>query len=420
MVSLKNIALTVTVFLGCGLAVPAPVTTVAKPGAIIPGSFIITLKPEVDASKAKSHISWVKDVHRRSLTKRDAEKGVEKTYDGKSGFRGYAGSFDPATLKEIKQSPELTILLVAAIEPNRVWKISHVPQERSLEKRDEIIQKKSTWGLGTISHRKKGVKEYIYDNYAGTDTYAYVIDTGVRISHSEFEKRGKAAWTNWKGDNADTDGHGTHVAGTIAGKTYGVAKKAKIMAIKAFKGGESDTSIVLAGFNWAVNDIIKNDRTWRAVINMSVGGEKSPAVNKAVDDASKKGVVTVVASGNENEDAAKSSPASAASAITVGAIDANWAVADYSNWGKTVDILAPGTAVLSAGIKSNTASIEEEGTSMACPHVAGLVLYAMSVDEVEGVAAITKWLKELATPNKITGNLRGAPNLIANNGNYEQ
>lgn len=250
--------------------------------------------------------------------------------------------------------------------------------------------------------------------------YAYVIDTGVRISHKEFGGRAKAAWTNWKGDNSDTDGHGTHVAGTIGGKTYGVVKEATILALKVFQGDESDTSIVLDAFNWAVNDIIKKDRTWRAVINMSLGGEKSTAFNKAVDAASKKGVVSVVASGNDGIDSAKESPGSASSAITVGAVDSNWAVADFSNWGKTVDILAPGVDIISTGHKSNTATASLDGTSMACPHVAGLVLYAMSVEEVEGVADITAWLKELATPKKITGNLRGAPNLIANNGNYVQ
>ncbi|KAF4965512.1 hypothetical protein FSARC_6692 [Fusarium sarcochroum] len=415
MVNLKIITLAVTLFLGCGLAVPASSPApVAQPGAIIPGSYIVTLKPGVDAVKAKSHISWVKDVHKRSLTKRDNDKGVDKTYHSQSGFQGYSGSFDHSTLKEIQKSPE-----VATIEPNRVWKISHV-QKRSHDKRGEITQKRSTWGLGTISHRKKGYKDYIYDDYAGTDTYAYVVDTGVRITHTEFGKRAKAAWTNWKGDNADDVGHGTHVAGTIGGKTYGVAKQATIMAVKVFQGEDSDTSIVLAGFNWAVNDIIRRDRTWRAVINMSIGGSKSVALNKAVDNASKNGVVTVVASGNENQDAARSSPASAASAITVGAIDSKWAVADYSNWGKTVDILAPGNAIISAGIKSDTANFEDEGTSMACPHVAGLVLYAMSVDEVEGVDDITWWLRDLATPKKITGNLHGSPNLIANNGNYVQ
>ncbi|KAF5675078.1 subtilisin [Fusarium circinatum] len=415
MVSFKNIALGVSILLGCGLAVPAPAAPAAEAGAIIPGSYIITLKPEIDAVMAKTHLKWVEGVHKRSLAKRETEVGVEKTYDSKSGFQGYAGSFDTATIKEIKKSPG-----VVAVEPNRVWKLNRIKSKRNLEKRDEITQKKSTWGLGTISHRKKDYKEYIYDDYAGTDMYAYVIDGGVRVTHNEFGGRAKAVWTNWKGNNRDDDGHGTHVAGTIASKTYGVAKKANILALKVFDGDESDTAIVLDAFNWAVNDIIKKDRTWRAVINMSLGGEKSTAFNKAVDTASKKGVVTVVASGNDAIDAAKESPGSASTAITVGAIDSNWAVADFSNWGKTVDILAPGVGITSAGHKSNTYTFTEDGTSMAAPHVAGLVLYAMSVEEVEGVADITAWLKELATPKKISGNLRGAPNLIANNGNWVQ
>ncbi|KAM0229016.1 hypothetical protein ACHAPO_010292 [Fusarium lateritium] len=414
MVNFKNITLAVTLFLGCGLAVPAPAAPAAESGAIIPGSYIITLKPGIDGIMAKTHLKWVDGVHERSLTKRE-ELGVEKTYDSKSGFQGYAGTFDKATINVIKQSPD-----VLAVEPNRVWKISRVKKDHNLEKRADVTQKKSPWGLGTISHRKKGFKEYNYDKYAGTDMYAYVIDGGVRVSHNEFGGRAKAAWTNWKGDNKDTDGHGTHVAGVIAGKTYGVAKKANILSLKVFKDEESDTSIVLDAFNWAVNDIIKRDRTWRAVINMSLGGDRSAAFNKAVDNASKKGVVTVVASGNDAKDAALESPGSATSAITVGAIDENWAVADFSNWGKTVDILAPGVGILSSGWKSDKHTFTEDGTSMAAPHVSGLVLYAMSVEEVEGVEAITGWLKEVATAKKISGNLRSAPNLIANNGNWVQ
>ncbi|KAF4442963.1 hypothetical protein F53441_11607 [Fusarium austroafricanum] len=415
MVNLRNIAAIVTVLLGCGLAAPAPAVPAAGAGSVIPGSYIITLKPDVDATKAKTHIKWVTDIHKRSLTKHDTAFGVERTYDCQSGFQGYAGTFGDTTIEAIRKSSE-----VLAIEPNRVWKLSRVNSKRDIEKRDEITQKKSTWGLGTISHRKKGYQEYIYDNNAGNGTYAYVIDGGVRVTHNEFQNRAKAVWTHWKGDNEDTEGHGTHVAGTIAGKIYGVAKKANILALKVFQGEQSETSIILDAFNWAVNDIVKKDRTRRAVINMSLGGDKSAALNKAVDNASKKGVVAVVASGNDGMDAAKQSPASAASAITVGAIDSDWAVADFSNWGKAVDMLAPGVGITSAGYESNTDVLVMDGTSMAAPHVAGLVLYAMSVKRIDGVADVTQWLKDLATPKKISGNLRGSPNLVANNGNNVQ
>lgn len=112
MVNIKNIALAVTLFLGCGLASPAPAAPLAEPGAIIPGSYIITLKPEIDAVKARIHLKWVKDVHKRSLTKRE-ELGVEKTYDSKSGFQGYAGTFDSATIKEIKKSREVKNVFLA-------------------------------------------------------------------------------------------------------------------------------------------------------------------------------------------------------------------------------------------------------------------------------------------------------------------
>ncbi|KAM5346723.1 hypothetical protein ACJ41O_009728 [Fusarium nematophilum] len=444
MVKLKNLAIVATTTLvGYTLAVPAPASVVPEPGPapaaeagdIIPDSYIITLKTDIKPAKVKSHLNWVHDVHSRSLSKRD-EEGIERTYDNEAGFHGYSGTFDRATIREIKKSPD-----VAVVEPDRVWKIQSVKKERNdaldailddqpsadeeeeesqFEKRDEITQAKATWGLGTISHRVKGFKSYIYDTWAGVDSYAYVLDTGVRITHKEFENRGKQVWTGWKGDHKDKSGHGTHVAGTVAGKTYGVAKRAKILAVKIFQGEDSTTSIILAGINWAVNDITSKGRQEFSVINLSIGGGYSYSMNRIIENAAKAGVISVVAAGNENVDAGETSPASAPSAITVGAIDSRWAIADFSNWGKSVDIFAPGVDITSASWKSDTGTYTISGTSMACPHVAGLVLYAQSVDGVVGVAETAYWLKFISTAKKITGKLRGSPNLIANNGNFLQ
>ncbi|KAM6523028.1 hypothetical protein FSOLCH5_003655 [Fusarium solani] len=423
MVNFRNFAL--VVLFGCGLGAPAPA---AEAGDIIPRSYIVTLKTDTKADQVKTHLDWVHDAHRRSLTKRAEDRGIEKTFDSKAGFHAYSGTFDSSTIKDIKKSPD-----VATVEPDRVWKIQSFSnavegddndvddsEESHLEKRDVISQKGSTWGLGTISHRVKGFKSYIYDTFAGIDSYAYVVDTGVRISHKEFEKRGKQVWTGWKGNHVDRNGHGTHVAGTIAGKTYGVAKRAQILAVKAFQNEDSTTSIILAGINFAVNDIISKRRQKFSVINLSIGGDKSESMNKMIETASRAGVVSVVAAGNENIDAGTTSPASAPSAITVGAIDANWAIADFSNWGKVVDIFAPGVGITSAGWKSDTATLTIDGTSMAYPHVAGLVLYAQSVNGIVGPAKTANYLKKVATAKKITGNLRGSPNMIANNNNALQ
>ncbi|KAF5027723.1 hypothetical protein F66182_207 [Fusarium sp. NRRL 66182] len=419
MVNFKNLAFAATTLFGIAFAAPAT-SKIAKVDAseVIPGKYIVTLKSDIDTSGIQSHINWVNDnAQKRSLDKR-AEQGVERTYNGRYGFHGYAGSFDKATIDEIKESPD-----VESVEQDRVWKLNWVeePQEEShVAKRALTTQTPSTWGLGTISHRARGFTSYIYDTVAGTNTYAYVVDTGIRASHNDFGGRATAAYTAFSGQNADTNGHGTHVAGTIAGRTYGVAKLANVLAVKVFQGSQSSTSIILAGFNWAANDIVSKGRAGRSVINMSLGGPVSTSFNNAVNAASQSGVLSVVAAGNEATSASTKSPASAASAITVGAIDSNWAIASYSNYGTAVDIFGPGSAVQSAWYNSDTATSTISGTSMASPHIAGLALYGISVNGITGITGITNWLRTTATSGRITGNLRSSPNLIGNNGNSAQ
>ncbi|KAI5467513.1 peptidase S8/S53 domain-containing protein [Mariannaea sp. PMI_226] len=412
MVKLTNIALAVTTLLG--LALGAPVER--ENGDVVKGSYIITLKSDQDL---KSHLNWVDDVHKRSLAKRSSDaKGVERTYNGKYGFHGYAGSFDESTLDEIKNNPEVDI-----VEEDRVWKLNHITDESHLAhlaKKTLTSQTGAPWGLGTVSHRTSGSTTYLYDTEAGSGTYAYIVDTGIRATHSEFQGRATAAWTAFTGDNADTYGHGTHVAGTIGGKTYGVAKKANILAVKVFQGDSSTTSIILSGFNWAANHIVSNGRTNKAVINMSLGGSYSAAFNNAVASASSSGVLSVVAAGNEATSASNSSPASAPSAVTVGAITSSWAIASFSNYGTSLDIFAPGSGVLSAYYTSDTATASMSGTSMASPHIAGLALYGISIEGASGVSGVTNWLITVATTNKITGNLHSSPNRIGNNNNPNQ
>ncbi|KAK7431257.1 hypothetical protein QQZ08_002298 [Neonectria magnoliae] len=415
MVNFANIVLVVTTLLGYGLAAPVERAN----GDVVKGSYIVTLKSDLGTDDLEDHLTWVEQVHKRSIVKRDTDaKGVEITYDGDYGFHGYAGSFDDDTIEEIKNNPE-----VALVEEDKVWKLQYIKDDTEMAhitNRALTTQTSSTWGLGTVSHRTSGYTSYIYDTAAGEGTYAYIVDTGIRATHNEFEGRATAIWSAYSNDNADTNGHGTHVAGTIGGKTYGVAKKATLLGVKVFQGDESTTSIILSGFNWAVNHIVSNGRTSKAAINMSLGGGYSATFNNAVASASSSGVLSVVAAGNEAQNAANTSPASAASAITVGAIDSSWAIAYYSNYGTSLDIFAPGSSVLSSYYTSNSATATLSGTSMACPHIVGLCLYGMSVEGVSGVSGVTSWLKSVATANKITGTLRSSPNLIGNNGNSAQ
>ncbi|RCI12748.1 putative subtilisin-like protease [Ophiocordyceps polyrhachis-furcata BCC 54312] len=388
------------------------------PGSTIQGHYLIALKPGSKPHDLHSHLNWVEGVHKRGLSP-EQFRGVERTYSDRANFHGYAGHFDKNTIEEIRKNPD-----VAVVEEDRIWELDYlesrhdmtVTQEsNSLEKRTFSTQTDSPWGLGAVSHRRKGATEYIYNERAGQGTFAYVIDSGIRLSHQEFEGRAKSVFTAFPNETTDSFGHGTHVAGTIGGKTYGVAKKAELLAVKVFQGRRSATSVILAGLNWATNDIVDRRRTRSAVINMSLGGSYSNLMNLAVESAAQQGVVAVVAAGNEAMDAAFVSPASAPSAITVAAIDGNWTLAEYSNYGKAVDIFGPGTKITSSWIGGDGDNKTISGTSMATPHVVGLALSAISVEHVRGLDELTKYLKDTATEGQITGNIYGSPNLMGYN-----
>ena len=397
MVGFKTLALHLAAVLP---ALAAPVDKQAT--QVVPNSYIITLKQGASPASFQSHLSWVGDVHRRSVSKRDTT-GVDKVFD-LDGFTAYSGSFDAATLQEIKKSDE-----VAFVEPDQVWDLYTLS-----------TQSGAPWGLGSISHRKPNSTDYVYDPAGlGADHYAYIIDTGLDTEHVEFEGRGTLGYNAYPNSQfIDKIGHGTHVAGTIAGKTYGVAKKASIVSVRVFDTGSSTTAIVLDGFSWAVKDITAKGRQAKSVISMSLGGGRSEAFNAAVDAAYQANILTVAAAGNSAWDASQYSPASAPNAITVGAIDVDNVMAWFSNYGPVVDVFAPGVAVESAWIGSSHAEHDVlDGTSMATPHVSGLVLYLKSLEGLASAAAVTDRIKALGTKDVVTG-LEGtdSPNLIAFNG----
>ncbi|KAK3321815.1 alkaline serine protease Alp1 [Apodospora peruviana] len=389
-----------------------------KRGAeVIPGKYIVTLKPGVSPSAINTHLHWVNS---RRLARRDASS-VDQVYSIKD-FHAYAGSFDAATINEIRHSDD-----VAAVEPDMVWRLQDAPMNHEKVRAAAVpaamtTQKGAPWGLGSISHKKANFTDYIYDAAtAGQGTYAYLVDTGISATHVEFEGRASLGYNAYPGsDSADNYGHGTHTAGTIGSRAYGVAKKATIIAIKVFDTGSSSTSIVLDGFNWAVNNITASNRTSNSVISMSLGGPLSDAFNNAVANASKAGVLSVVAAGNDGIDAKDVSPASAPDALTVGAIDIANGKPWWSNYGTVVDIFAPGVDVLSTYPgSSDTDAVSMDGTSMATPHVAGLVLYLKSADVARNgkPADVTANVKSLGTKGVVQSGGNGSPNVIAYNGN---
>lgn len=246
--------------------------------------------------------------------------------------------------------------------------------------------------------------QYLYSEDGGEGVDVYVIDTGTNIKHVDFE--GRASWgkTIPTGDSdTDGNGHGTHCSGTVAGKKYGVAKKAQVKAVKVLRSnGSGSMSDVIAGVQWAYSaheeqvQLAKKGKRKGfkgSTANMSLGGGKSPTLDQIVDAAVEQGLHFAVAAGNDNANACNYSPAASRQAVTVGASTFADERAYFSNWGNCTDIFAPGLNIQSTWIGSKYAVNTISGTSMASPHIAGLLAYLLSLqpakDSAYAVADIT-------------------------------
>lgn len=270
--------------------------------------------------------------------------------------------------------------------PNHLYSYSFI---ENIEE-DEIIsinlnsnyylQQNPIWNLDRLDQHSNTLNnKFYYYTTSGINVTVFVIDTGIDINHPEFE--GRAIWGTNKVDNnnIDCNGHGTHVSGSIGGKTYGVAKKTKLVAVKVLDcQGSGAYSGILAGFQYVYDYHNQNNKPMNlsSVINMSLGGPKSDIINKGIAQLTSSGIHVVVAAGNENADACNTSPASEESAITVGAITRDNTMAQFSNWGKCVNILAPGTEILSSWPNNKTQILQ--GTSMSSPQIAGVIALLMS------------------------------------------
>jgi subtilisin family serine protease len=270
-----------------------------------------------------------------------------------------------------------------------------------------------SWGLTRISQQKAVNPDgrYTFPDAAGKGVTVYVVDTGVYVDNVDFEGRATFGWkyeASWS--STDANGHGTHVASTVAGKFYGVAREAKIVGVKVLGDNGSGTNTgVIAGIDWAVSSILSLGQT--GVINMSLGGGLSTALNAAVNAAVADNVVVVVAAGNENANACGGSPSSAADAITVGAteqdITKDWRSV-FSNYGTCVNIFAPGTSITAAWIGGTTAINTISGTSMASPHVAGVAALLRSENPSSAAKTIATLMQHGATSGNIDMDCNGA------------
>lgn len=272
-------------------------------------------------------------------------------------------------------------------------------------------QTNAPWGLQRVSQASKLTSTnaaglnyvYTYDDSAGEGVDIYVVDTGVHVRHTDFGGRARWGTSFISGSTTDGHGHGTHCAGTAAGERFGVAKKANIIAVQVLSAsGSGSTSGIVSGLNWVLTQARASGRP--SVVSMSLGGTANTAMDNAVAALTTAGVHVVVASGNSNVDARNTSPARAPSAITVAASTIADAKASYSNFGAVIDVWAPGTAVISSWIgASNTATNSISGTSMATPHVAGVVAYLIGKDGNISPAAMEAKIKSLATKGVLTG-----------------
>ncbi|KAJ3088725.1 subtilisin-like serine protease, partial [Quaeritorhiza haematococci] len=274
-------------------------------------------------------------------------------------------------------------------------------------------QRDAPWGLVRTSTRNndRGTT-YNYPDKAGEGVDAYVVDTGIQVEHPEFESRARFGFNAFNDSSKDVHGHGTHVAGTIGSRTFGIAKKVSLVAVKVLAdNGTGTTSSVLAGLEYVVNEAKTTKRP--SVINMSLGGPADPIIDLAVSAAVRAGVYIVAAGGNERQDACNVSPARAPSVLTVGATDINDFHGDFSNFGSCLDINAPGVDIRSTWPDNGFATAS--GTSMASPHVAGVMALILAERQFEKVEDGFAFLLGIGTRNRLQ-KLRKSANLLVYNG----
>ncbi|MDP2263048.1 MAG: S8 family peptidase [Hydrogenophaga sp.] len=351
-------------------------TVVGKP---IAGQYIVTLRPTVTDVDAQA----------RRLTQ-GAGGSLNHVYQ--HALKGFSAKLPAAAIEALRNNPAvLRIDQDAAIHLN-------------------ATQNSAPWGLDRIDQVDRPLSSTYDYTTTGAGVRAYVIDTGIRSSHVDFGGRvlsGYTAINDGRGTD-DCNGHGTHVAGTVGGGTWGVAKAVQLVPVRVLDcTGAGSYSGVIAGIDWVAAQTHRP-----AVANLSLGGPASATLDAAVAGAIGKGISMVVAAGNDNANACNYSPARAPDAITVGATTSSDARASYSNFGTCLDLFAPGSSVKSAWSTGDTATNTLNGTSMAAPHAAGVVALMLEAKPDASPLAIAEHLKTTASVNKLSSTGAGSPNRL--------
>ena len=355
----------------------------------VQGQYIVVLKDNAASlANERSSLSRVSVVARDMASKHRAK--LVRSYN--NVLRGFVARADDKALARLLADPR-----VAYVEEDGIVTAS-------------ATQTGATWGIDRTDQRNLPLDSAYTYNTTASGVHAYIIDTGVLLSHSQFSGRmGNGYDAVTSGGNAnDCNGHGTHVAGTVGGTTYGIAKGVTIHPVRVLGCTGSGTNAgVIAGMDWVANNHVKP-----AVANMSLGGGASQATDDAVARMVNAGVTVAVAAGNDNSNACNYSPARAASAITVGSTTNTDARSSFSNYGTCLDIFAPGSNITSAWYTSSTATNTISGTSMASPHVAGVAALYLASNPSATPAQVTSAIVNASTPNKVTGAQTGSPNRL--------